>query len=74
MHQRAAETIDSQDAGMQKMIVRKMKEIERHFNQNINVINNDRQQQKKLKQKLEEIKQKEIMHKENFELSMASKY
>ena len=54
IHQRTAESIDPDDEGMKTMIAKKMRDIENHFDATVNVINAERKEQKKAKDKLRE--------------------
>ena len=46
IHERAANSFEEQDPQVKQMIERKMKEIENHFDSNVNVINAERKEQK----------------------------
>ena len=64
IHERAADSFREEDPLIKAMIEKKMKEIQNHFDQNINVINAERKEQKQNKIKLQEIKEIEKAHEE----------
>ena len=55
MQSRVAESLAGEDVQVRDMVVRKMKEIENHFESNINVINAERKEQRQNYEKLREL-------------------
>ena len=59
MQDRAAASLANEDASVKQFVDKRMGEIRAHFDQNINVIDADRKEQKARKEHLEVIKQLE---------------
>ena len=73
MQTRTVENISEMEPEVQSIIVKKMQDIERHFDKNVDVVNADRKQQKDKKVRLEEIKESVRIHEENFNNNVISK-
>ena len=54
------------------MVTKKMRQIENHFDNTVNVINADRKQQRKNKEKLKELSEIQRAHEHQFSISLAA--